>query len=36
LILVEQEREMLQIAMVGHHGGLTKNEVEIPLLLLET
>ena len=31
-ILVEQEREALQIAMVGHHGGLTRAEVEIPLL----
>ncbi|MFM8329679.1 MAG: alkaline phosphatase family protein [Actinomycetales bacterium] len=31
-ILVEEEREALQIAMVGHHGGLTKPEVEIPLL----
>lgn len=36
LILVEQEREMLQIAMVGHHGGLTRAEVEIPLFLFET
>ena len=30
-ILVEQEREAMQIAMVGHHGGLTDAEVEIPL-----
>jgi len=36
LILVEQERELLQIAMVGHHGGLTRGEVEIPLLFHET
>jgi len=36
LILVEQERELLQIAMVGHHGGLTREEVEIPLLFHET
>ena len=32
LILVEPEREALQCAMVGHHGGLTSDEVEIPLL----
>jgi len=32
-ILVEMEREELQIAMVGHHGGLTPAEREIPLLL---
>jgi hypothetical protein len=32
-ILVEMEREELQIAMVGHHGGLTPAECEIPLLL---
>lgn len=31
-ILVEKEREALQIAMVGHHGGLTDAEVQIPLL----
>ena len=31
-ILVEPEREALQCAMVGHHGGLTPAEVEIPLL----
>lgn len=33
LILVEKEREELQLAMVGHHGGITKAELEIPLLL---
>jgi predicted AlkP superfamily pyrophosphatase or phosphodiesterase len=32
LILVEIEREQQQCAMVGHHGGTTKAEVEIPLL----
>ena len=32
LILVEKERESLQIAMVGHHGGMTSDELEIPLL----
>lgn len=32
LILVEIERESQQCAMVGHHGGTTKAEVEIPLL----
>ena len=32
LILVEQSREELQLAMVGHHGGVTRAEVEIPLL----
>ncbi|MGA1158260.1 MAG: alkaline phosphatase family protein [Candidatus Nanopelagicaceae bacterium] len=36
LILVEQEREQLQISMVGHHGGISREEVEIPLLLFET
>ncbi len=33
LILVEQQREELQLAMVGHHGGVTQAELEIPLLL---
>jgi predicted AlkP superfamily pyrophosphatase or phosphodiesterase len=32
LILVEIERESQQCAMVGHHGGITPAEVEIPLL----
>jgi len=32
LILVEINREPQQCAMVGHHGGNTKAEVEIPLL----
>jgi predicted AlkP superfamily pyrophosphatase or phosphodiesterase len=32
LILVEKARESLQIAMVGHHGGMTSDELEIPLL----
>jgi predicted AlkP superfamily pyrophosphatase or phosphodiesterase len=31
-ILVEPEREELQLAMVGHHGGITAAETEIPLL----
>lgn len=31
-IMVEQSREELQLAMVGHHGGITKAEIEIPLL----
>lgn len=31
-ILVEPAREELQLAMVGHHGGTTAAEVEIPLL----
>lgn len=31
-ILVEPEREELQLAMVGHHGGITPAETEIPLL----
>ena len=34
LILVEPDREALQVAMVGHHGGTTKEETEIPLLQL--
>lgn len=33
LILVEQQREELQLAMVGHHGGITQAEIEIPLLV---
>ena len=33
LILVEQEREELQLSMVGHHGGVTPAELEIPLLI---
>ena len=33
-IIVEREREAQQLAMVGHHGGVTKSEVEIPLLTL--
>ena len=33
-ILVEIEREAQQCAMVGHHGGTTKAEIEIPLLQL--
>jgi predicted AlkP superfamily pyrophosphatase or phosphodiesterase len=31
-IMVEAERQELQLAMVGHHGGITKAEVDIPLL----
>ena len=31
-IIVEREREIQQLAMVGHHGGMTKPEIEIPLL----
>jgi hypothetical protein len=31
-IMVELDRQELQLAMVGHHGGITKAEVEIPLL----
>ena len=33
LILVEKERQELQLAMVGHHGGVTPAELEIPLLV---
>ncbi len=33
LILVESERAVQQLAMVGHHGGMTKAEIEIPLLM---
>ena len=32
LILVEMEREAQQCAMVGHHGGTSQAEIEIPLL----
>lgn len=32
-ILVEKEREELQLSMVGHHGGITPAEVAIPLLV---
>ena len=32
-IIVESEREELQISMVGHHGGITPAEREIPLLV---
>ena len=35
LILVESEREALQCAMVGHHGGVTSAETEIPLLTVK-
>lgn len=31
-IIVEREREVQQLAMVGHHGGMTTPEIEIPLL----
>lgn len=34
LVLVEPGRAAQQIAMVGHHGGLTDAECEIPLLAL--
>ena len=33
MILVEPEREELQLSMVGHHGGITPAEIEIPLLV---
>ncbi len=33
IILVEPEREELQLSMVGHHGGITPAEIEIPLLV---
>ncbi len=33
LILVEAARKTQQLAMVGHHGGLTLDEIEIPLLI---
>lgn len=32
LILVEPDREELQLSMVGHHGGTTRAEQEIPLM----
>jgi Type I phosphodiesterase / nucleotide pyrophosphatase len=32
LILVEPDREEFQLAMVGHHGGITEPEIAIPLL----
>jgi predicted AlkP superfamily pyrophosphatase or phosphodiesterase len=32
-IMVEKEREELQLSMVGHHGGITRAELEIPLLM---
>lgn len=35
LILVEQGRQAQQLAMVGHHGGVTKEESQIPLLYFE-
>jgi hypothetical protein len=31
-ILVEPDREVFQLAMVGHHGGVTEPEIAIPLL----
>lgn len=34
-ILVEAERAVQQCAMVGHHGGVTRAETEIPLLVRE-
>jgi len=33
MILVEPEREEVQLSMVGHHGGITPAEIEIPLLV---
>lgn len=32
LVLVEVEKEKQQLAMVGHHGGITEAEIRIPLL----
>ena len=32
LVLVEPEKEKQQLAMVGHHGGLTEAETRIPLI----
>ena len=32
LVLIEPEKEKQQLAMVGHHGGITEAEVRIPLL----
>ena len=31
-IMVESERQELQLSMVGHHGGMTQAEIAIPLL----
>jgi predicted AlkP superfamily pyrophosphatase or phosphodiesterase len=31
-IMVESERQELQLSMVGHHGGITQAEIAIPLL----
>ncbi|CAB4789796.1 unannotated protein [freshwater metagenome] len=31
LVLIEPDKEKQQLAMVGHHGGLTAAELEIPL-----
>jgi len=31
LVLIEPDKEKQQLAMVGHHGGLTPAELEIPL-----
>jgi predicted AlkP superfamily pyrophosphatase or phosphodiesterase len=31
LVLIEPDKEKQQLAMVGHHGGLTSAELEIPL-----
>jgi hypothetical protein len=31
LVLIEPEKEKQQLAMVGHHGGITDSEVRIPL-----
>jgi hypothetical protein len=33
LILIDPDRIREESSMVGHHGGVTKTEVEIPLLL---
>ena len=32
LVLIEPDKEKQQLAMVGHHGGITEAEVRIPLL----
>lgn len=34
-ILVEPEREEAQMRMIGHHGSITKAEVEIPLRMMK-
>ena len=34
LILIEPAKEKLESAMVGHHGGLTQIETNVPLQLL--